>query len=210
MSTVRRGRARPARVSLGRALAVVWVAGVVQLAPGLARAQAPDSTGAAGQPLGRGGRYVRDVGWSIALGLLAGGVDHLRNVPEEWGRGWRGYERRAASDAGAGLVGTTVEHALAAVLDRPTQYTTCRCTGVGPRLQHAFLGAVSDSVTPHGRAVAVPRIAAALTGALAQQFWLPNRTTRDRIGATITAGSLSIVYGVLTNGARELLAARRH
>src|SRR4030088_3076618 len=64
-------------------------------------------------------RYFRDMAWGSAIGLAWAGVDQLREDPEEWGKGWRGYGKRAASGVGQFLIQETVTHGLANAMSRP-------------------------------------------------------------------------------------------
>ena len=54
-------------------------------------------------------RFGRDLIYGTGMGLLFAEVDHLRHEPPEWGKGWEGYRKRAASDIGEFVIqeGTT-------------------------------------------------------------------------------------------------------
>jgi len=59
-------------------------------------------------------------GKSTLLRVVAGleVPDELRNDPPEWGKGFEGYRRRAASDVGEFLIQEGAIEALAALLER--------------------------------------------------------------------------------------------
>src|SRR5436309_12225009 len=67
-------------------------------------------------------RFGRDLVYGVGMGLMYGEVDQLRNEPPEWGKGWDGYRRRAASNVGGFVIQEGVTEALAAALHRPLDY----------------------------------------------------------------------------------------
>src|SRR5438045_1142867 len=64
-------------------------------------------------------RFGRDLVYGVGMGLVYGELDQLRNDPPEWGAGWNGYRRRAASDVGEFVIQEGVTETLAAALHRP-------------------------------------------------------------------------------------------
>ena len=142
-------------------------------------------------------RYGHDLLFGTALGVVYAGVDQLRNDPVEWGKGWRGYEKRLASDVGEFVVQETATDVLAAAMDRPLDYQRCECVGAGARLGWALLAAVTDPTPNRGHALAVPRIAGAFAGSFAQAAWRPaTGMSRTRIGLVNGASSLLIGAGI--------------
>lgn len=154
---------------------------------------------------------VRQYLWDMAgPGTLAGaslkaGIDHLRDVPQEWDQTHGGYGRRLASVGGRFAVQTTVTHGLAAVMDRQTTYPRCECSGRGRRLRHALLGTVTDLREDGRRTLAVPRMAGAYAGAFAQLAWHPGKVDA---GDALKSGTAFVVSAAIQNLAREFLGAR--
>ena len=142
-------------------------------------------------------RYGHDLIYGTALGFVYAGVDQLRNDPIEWGKGWPGYERRVASDAGEFIVQETVTDILAGVMDRPLDYQRCRCHDTGGRAAWAVVSAVTDPTAGGGHVLAVPRIVGAFAGSFAQAAWRPaTATNRAQVGLVNGATSLLIGAGI--------------
>ena len=142
-------------------------------------------------------RYGHDLIFGTALGFVYAGVDQLRNDPIEWGKGWRGYEKRVASDAGEFIVQETTTDILAAVMDRPLDYQRCRCHDTGKRAAWALVSAVTDPTPAGGHILAVPRIVGAFAGSFAQAAWRPaTATNRAQVGLVNGATSLLIGAGI--------------
>jgi hypothetical protein len=146
-------------------------------------------------------RFARDLIYGTGLGLVYGEVDQLRNDPPEWGRGWEGYRRRAASDIGEFVIQEGTTEALAAALHRPLDYERCPCRGFGNRLRWALWAAVTDPVPNGNHPVAVPRIVGAYTGSFAQASWRP---VSDRARTAFLNGTVSLLIGAGINIFQEV------
>ena len=140
--------------------------------------------------------------YGTVLGLAWGEVDQLRNDPPEWGKGFEGYRRRAASDVGEFLIQEAATEALAALLKRPLDYAPCRCRGIGNRLRWALAASVTDPMPNGSHPLAVPRIAGAYAGSFAQASWRP--ATSDRTRTALINGTVSLLIGAGINVFQEL------
>jgi hypothetical protein len=142
-------------------------------------------------------RFGRDMVYGVGMGLLYAEVDHLRNEPPEWGKGWEGYRRRALSSIGEFVVQEGTTEALAAALHRPLDYQPCPCHGFANRMGWALKASVTDPM-PNGRhPIAVPRILGAYAGSFVQTTWLPSQT--DRARSTLVNGTISLLIGAGIN-----------
>jgi len=142
-------------------------------------------------------RYGRDLLYGTALGFAYAGVDQLRNDPVEWGKGWRGYEKRLASDVGEFLVQETATDILASALNRPLDYQRCHCGDAGNRVEWALMSSITDPTPTRGHVLAVPRIVGAFAGSFAQAAWRPaTSTSRMQLGLLNGATSLLIGAGI--------------
>jgi hypothetical protein len=148
-------------------------------------------------------RYFRDMAWGSAIGLAWAGVDQLREDPEEWGKGWRGYGKRAASGVGQFLIQETVTHGLANAMSRPLDYQPCRCRHMSRRIGWALQEAVTDVMPNDTHPIAVPRIVGAYAGSFAQAAWRPS-TSRSRVQTALVNGTISLAIGGATNIFYEL------
>jgi hypothetical protein len=141
-------------------------------------------------------RFGRDLLYGTGMGLIYGEVDQLRNDPPEWGKGWEGYRRRAASDIGEFVIQEGTTEALAAGLHRPLDYEPCPCRGAGNRLRWALWASVTDPM-PNGRhPVALPRILGAYAGSFAQASWRP---ASNRLQISLVNGTVSLLIGAGIN-----------
>ena len=147
-------------------------------------------------------RFGRDMVYGTVLGLAWGEVDQLRNDPPEWGKGFEGYRRRAASDVGEFLIQEGATEALAALLKRPLDYAPCHCRGIGNRLRWALAASVTDPMPNGSHPVALPRIAGAYAGSFAQASWRP--ATSDRTRTALINGTVSLLIGAGINVFQEL------
>lgn len=139
-------------------------------------------------------RFGRDLAYGAVVGLGYAGVDQWRNSPPEWGKGWPGYGRRAASNVGEFVIQEGVTEGLAAYMNRPLDYTPCKCHDTDQRIEWALKGAYTDQL-PNGRnPVAVPRIVGAYVGAGAQAAWRPNGSNSPWLQALVN-GTISLAIG---------------
>ena len=130
-------------------------------------------------------------------GLAYSGIDQARENPPEWGTGWPGFERRAASNIGEFLIQESVTEGLAAVMRRPLYYHRCRCRSTVSRIGSALRGAVTDPMPNGSHALAVPRIVGAYIGSFAQASWRPSTGNRTR--TALVNGTSSLALGALIN-----------
>lgn len=142
-------------------------------------------------------RFGRDMSYGVLEGLAFAGVDQATHQPREWGDGGNGFGKRAASDVGEFVIQESVTEGLAAAMKRPLDYTKCRCRGTGARIGHALLLGIVDEKTDGQYAFAVPRVAGAFVGSLAQASWRPGPSSdRTRVALGNAATSLAIGAGI--------------
>jgi hypothetical protein len=134
---------------------------------------------------------------ALALGLY----DHARTEPDEWGGGLDALTQRIASRAGGHVIGTSVRHGLAAILDRSTEFEPCRgCVTAEDRINHAIIETFTDRDLATGRRViSEPYLAGTFAGAMAPTLWNPDTT----LGDGLKSGLLSIVF---TSAGRVIFA----
>jgi hypothetical protein len=148
-------------------------------------------------------RYFRDMAYGTVLGLAWAGVDQLEEDPEEWGKGWRGYGKRAASSVGEFLIQETVTHVLANAMNRPLDYQRCRCSHLSRRIGWALQAAVTDPMPDDTHPIAIPRIVGAYAGSFAVASWRPD-TRNGRIQTALVNGTVSLAIGGVINIYHEL------
>jgi len=142
-------------------------------------------------------RFGRDVLYGAAEGLAFAGVDQARNDPAEWGKGWDGYRKRAASDVGEFVIQEGTTEAIAAALHRPLDYERCPCRGAWNRVRWALWGSVTDPMPDGSHPIAVPRIVGAYAGSFAQASWRPS--DGNRVQTALVNGTVSLLIGAGIN-----------
>lgn len=125
--------------------------------------------------------FVLDLADPISLAVAAGlGVfDHLRTVPDEWGGGADALAQRIASRAGGHVIGTSVQHGLAAALGRSTRYEACGCEEASARVEHVFVETFTDRDRGGRRVFSEPYLAGTLAGSIVPALWHPDVSLRD-------------------------------
>jgi hypothetical protein len=145
-------------------------------------------------------RFGRDLAYGAAAGLGYALVDQAFDSPHEWGGGWGGYGKRAASNVGAFVIQEGVTEGLAAAMNRPLDYRPCQCTEKSKRITWALRGAVQDQMPDGKTPIAVPRIVGAYVGAFAQATWRPaGPVTSSRTARALIQGTTSLGLGALIN-----------
>jgi hypothetical protein len=109
-------------------------------------------------------------------GFVGPGNHPAHGAIPEWGEGADGYAKRYASRFGQELAGTTIRYGLGELLQEDVTYHRCTCTGVVPRISHAFVYSLV-AYTKNGRAVpSLPAIVSPfLASEIAVKAWYPAR-----------------------------------
>ena len=140
--------------------------------------------------------FVTDLADPLALAnaLALGLYDHARTEPYEWGGGLDAMTQRIASRAGGHVIGTSVRHGLAAILDRSTEFEPCTgCASTEDRINHAILETFTDRDLATGRRVlSEPYLAGTFVGAMAPTLWHPDSS----LGDGLEAGAWSVLFTV--------------
>jgi len=171
-------------------IVVAAVIGLAQTAASQGRVGSDSST--------RIARLKRDLAYGTLEGFGYAAIDQWHLSPPEWGSGWPGYGRRFLSDAGEFWIQEITTEGLAAAMNRPLDYSRCRCRAFGARMGHALEGALFDHMPRGGESLAIPRIIGAYGGAYAQTTWRPGRS-QSRASLTLTNGTTSLAIGALIN-----------
>ena len=185
------------RVALAALLALGASAPVVR-----AQSRAPRDT------LTRLERFGRNALYGTAMGLAFAGVDQWQNDPPEWGHGWSGYGKRAASNVGEFYIQEGVTEGLAAIMKRPVIYTRCKCgDDTNRRVRWALRGAVTDQMPDGSHPIAVPRIVGAYVGSFAQAAWRPNDSGSSRTQIALVNGTVSLAIGAVDQSLSRIQVA---
>jgi len=136
----------------------------------------PPSGPPAGRPLSASDRWrvLWDEVTAPTFALASFGPalgDQVTDDPASWRGGVVGYGLRVGSNAGRQLLESGTAHGLAAATGLDLRVRPQRHGGVGARLRHAALEAVTARTADGTRVPNAPRIAGAYGAALAQQGW---------------------------------------
>jgi hypothetical protein len=144
--------------------------------------------------------FGRSLVYGTVTGLGFAAFDQAINSPTQWGRGWSGYGKRAASNVGAFVIQEGVTEGLAAVMNRPVNYTRCKCQETNARVEWALKGAITDQMPDGTHPIAVPRIVGAYAGAFAQSTWRPaGPVSNSRATRALIQGTTSLALGAAIN-----------
>lgn len=143
-------------------------------------------------------RFGRNLAYGAVVGLAYAGVDQAFNSPSQWGRGWDGYGRRAASNVGEFVIQEGVTEGLAAIMKRPIDYQPCNCTETKKRVWSAVEQSFTDEMPDGSHKIAVPRIVGSYVGAAAQAAWRPSNS-KNKLGLVALNGTTSLGLGIFIN-----------
>jgi hypothetical protein len=178
----------------------ILLAALLLLPAGLrAQAAAPDTLSApadsaAADPVRN---FVHELADPLALAnaLALGLYDHARTEPYEWGGGLDALTQRIASRAGGHVIGTSVRHGLAAVLDRSTEWEPCAgCVTAEDRATHALTETFTDRDASGRRVISEPFLAGTYAGAMAPTLWHPDSNLVDGL----KSGTVSVLFTVVS------------
>lgn len=198
------GTFRPLALAMAIASALATACALVCVDAAPARAQHRVGNRVGADSATRLTRLGRDLAYGSAEGLAFAGVDQLSDSPPEWGHGWPGYERRAASNVGEFVIQESVTEGLAAVMHRPLDYMRSPKHDTGDRIAWALHGAFTDEMPDGTHPLATPRIVGAFVGSFAQASWRPGNHA-DRTRVALVNGATSLVIGAGINLFHEFI-----
>ena len=124
-------------------------------------------------------------------------IDQASGTPYEWGGGFEGYARRAASIYGQASIQNVFSTVGNAVLQYEPRYDRCRCVGLGPRTKHALIrNFMTYNQTEKEMRPQFALYGAALGAGMLSSVWKPQGKlwTDGYHGVLIQAG-----FGMLSN-----------
>lgn len=133
-----------------------------------------------------------------AFGSASG--DQLNDRPVEWQQGLKGYSQRVGQRFVTFTMQDSVEAGLSAAAGYEPRYVRCKCTGGGPRFNHAFK---MNFLTLNKKGKKVfdwPKFAGAYGAGIVSTTWV-NEYKWSAQG--LQAGNSQLYFGVLFNVIRE-------
>ena len=149
--------------------------------------------------------------WGAYVGPLFAALvlDQAAGDPKEWGGGFRGYGRRAASRVGSSIVQNTVQYSGAALLKEDVRYIASTQHGFKRRTGHALLyGLLTYNNSGHPT-VNVANIGGYYAASATSTLWQPNRGNVALFA--LSDGTQAVGLGALVNMIQEFWPEiRRH
>jgi len=134
----------------------------------------------------RGKLYLRQtyIGYGPYLKTAFFAVgDQITNSPPEWGSGINGFGKRVVSRFGTFTIQNTFSAAGNLLLRYEPRYDRCRCSGVGPRVRHAFVrNFVTYNRTEIERRPQIALYAGAMGAGMISSIWQPEAPAAWRVG----------------------------
>jgi hypothetical protein len=135
-------------------------------------------------------------------------IQHVRNVPHEWGSGASGLGKRFASAFGHHLVKATVQTGVAKAFHEDLKYYPSEQQGFGHRLGHALVSTVYVRKTNReGQTISSAKISGNVAGGFISRLWQPASLHTVASGFASTGISFGVDAGL--NVAREFWPRRR-
>jgi hypothetical protein len=127
--------------------------------------------------------------------VLAAGIAHGRNRPDEWGQELDGFGRRIGFGYGRLVVRNSINLGFHVALRTDPRYDPCQCKGVGRRLGHAVRRSFIVRTDSGGERFHIGNFASAYATNFITNQWLPDRFHNQGRYLRGTAGSIGINMG---------------
>lgn len=138
---------------------------------------------------------------ALANRALLTGIDQLRDEPWEWPGNFEGYGMRYGSRLGRLAVRNAIMLGTDVAFKIDPRYDRCSCSGVWPRLAHAYKRVVVARTDAGGQMFNVSRFTGAYATPLIADQWNPDRL--NTWGEHVTSGSVYLAWHGLGNVVRE-------
>jgi hypothetical protein len=141
-----------------------------------------------------------------AIGAVSAGWGQLRDRPEEWGQGARGYGLRYGSGFAQRVTRETLQFGAASILHEDNRYMPSEETGNGARIKYAIESTFLTYKPDGSRRFAFSRIGSILGGSFISRTWQPQSTS-----GTLRAGQnfgTALGFAVGFNVMREFMPSK--
>lgn len=138
---------------------------------------------------------------ALGKSLFTASIAQLKNSPEEWGQGVKGFARRYGHRLATRGVENGIGFGVAAVLRQDARYFRLSEGGVGGRVKHALWHTFVTRKDNGGKTFAVWRIAGNYGSQFVSNSWRP--PTENNAGDALVRGTISIGYDAASNAFKE-------
>ena len=140
------------------------------------------------------------------LGAVSAGWGQLRDRPEEWKQGARGYGLRYGSGLAQRITRETLQYGASSLLHEDNRYLPSERTGKGPRIGYALESTFLTYKPDGSRRFAFSRIGSILGGSMISRAWQPASTS----GMSHAAENFGVAVGFAAgfNVLREFMPAK--
>ncbi len=136
-------------------------------------------------------------------------IQHVRDVPPEWGPGAAGLGKRFTCAFGHHLVKSTVSYGVAKVIHEDLRYYRSEKQGFTPRLEHALVRTVyARKTNGEGERISGAKLSGEAAGGFLSRLWQPASLRTVSSGFASTGISLGADAGL--NVMREFWPEIRH
>ena len=112
---------------------------------------------------------------SLLNRTIVAGWDQLRDSPHEWPGGMEGYGMRYGSRLGRLAIRNTIMLGTDVAFKLDPRYDRCACTGVWPRVKHAYKRVLVARTDAGGHMFNVSRFAGGFLTPMIANEWAPDR-----------------------------------
>ena len=141
--------------------------------------------------------------YPIFLAVATAGIHQATNNPPDWHQGFSALSERFGSNMGITATGNAVRYGLAYATDLNLNFEKCRCTGVVPRIGHAFRSAAVARRRDGSSMLSFPNLIAPYAATtVAVYAWYP---ARYDIRDALRMGNYNLLNTVAANIAFEFI-----
>jgi hypothetical protein len=143
--------------------------------------------------------YLRENYWSPGATLrtvFSALVAQGSNRPPEWGQGFKGYGKRAASAFATYTIQSSIEAAGDALLKQDPRYIRCDCEKASQRVKHAFIYDFFTKNSEGDLRFAYAKVGSAYAAQFIQTLWYPDHYSVFKTGFRQGSQSLAFGFGI--------------
>lgn len=146
-------------------------------------------------------RYLNDTVGPVGLvrTFAPAAVNTWRNSPEEWGKGWKGFGKRSASNFGRNFLERSAMYGLDEALKLDSHYYRAKGKSTGARIRNAVISPVTARTVSGKRVIGIPRLAGTYAASIvAAETWYPNRFDwKDGVRSGTISLGVSVGFNLL-------------
>ncbi|HKO10759.1 MAG TPA: hypothetical protein VJV22_02240 [Acidobacteriaceae bacterium] len=141
--------------------------------------------------------------YTFFMALATAGIHQATNNPPDWHQGFPALSERFGSNMGITATGNAVRYGLAYATDVDLNFEKCRCTGLLPRIGHAFSSTAMARRRDGSSVLSFPNLIAPYAATTVAVYgWYP---ARYDIRDALRMGNYNLLNTVAANIAFEFI-----